>query len=365
MGRSGAETMAVTMTVIVGWLTSVVRPRCCHPVTVPLSAAVPQVFKTSIRGIDARYTGGMGRRHLANLDLNLLVSLDALLVERNVTRAAGRLGVTQPTVSAALARLRRHFDDDLLARVGNRYELTPLALRLIDQISTVLDGAERVFAAAPGFDPATSEREFRLALSDYAIEIIGRSLSRALAARAPGVRLLLQPPGDISSGLEALRAVDGLFLPRGYLTDVPHVDLYSDSWVVVVSADNAVVGTELDLADLAAAPWVMTHHRPPFTTTAVLQLHLLGIEPRVEVVVESCLAIPTMLAGTGRVALLQSRLAARLASRCDLRVLDCPFDAGQLVEALWWHPVHTSDPAHAWLRNLLVDLARDLPKPGR
>ncbi|MDQ1286492.1 MAG: LysR family transcriptional regulator [Actinomycetota bacterium] len=308
------------------------------------------------------YTSGMGHRRLANLDLNLLVSLDALLVERNVTRAAGRLGVTQPTVSAALARLRRHFGDELLARVGNRYELTPLALRLIDPISTVLDGAERVFAAAPGFDPSTSEHEFRLALSDYAIEIIGPSLSRALADRAPGIRLVLQPPSDVSSGQEALRAVDGLLLPRGYLTDAPHVDLYSDSWVLVVSADNAVVGTEIDLADLGTMPWVMTHYRPPVATTAALQLNLLGIEPRVEVVVENFLAIPAMVSGTRRVALLQSRLATRWASHRDLRVLACPFDAGRLVEALWWHPAHNTDPAHAWLRNLLVDLARDLPE---
>jgi DNA-binding transcriptional LysR family regulator len=297
-----------------------------------------------------------------NLDLNLLVSLDALLVERNVTRAAGRLGVTQPTVSAALARLRRHFDDGLLTRVGNRYELTPFAVRLVDQVGAVLDGAERVLAAVSGFDPATSDREFRLALSDYAIEIIGRTLSQALAAQAPGVRLRLQPPGDISQGLESLRALDGLFLPRGYLAEVPHVDLYTDTWVLVVSADNATVGAKLGLADLAALPWVMTHHRPPAAMTTALRLNSLGIEPHVEVVVENFLAIPAMVAGTGRIALLQSRLATQVVSRGDLRVLRCPFDAGPIVEALWWHPTYHRDPGHAWLRRLLVDTAQDLPE---
>ena len=90
---------------------------------------------------------------LANLDLNLLLSLRALLVERNVTRAAAALGLSQPAVSAALARLRRHFGDELLVRVGNRYELTPLALRLVDRAESAVAGIERVFSAGPRLRP--------------------------------------------------------------------------------------------------------------------------------------------------------------------------------------------------------------------
>ena len=87
--------------------------------------------------------------NLARLDLNLLVALDALLQQRSVTRAAEQMGLSQPAVSAQLGRLRRHFHDDLLARAGNQYRLTPLAIQLKERVRVVLSGAERVFAAEP------------------------------------------------------------------------------------------------------------------------------------------------------------------------------------------------------------------------
>src|SRR5689334_2449623 len=116
--------------------------------------------------------------NLNNLDLNLLLTLDALLAERSVTRAAERLGVTQPAVSAALARLRRHFGDLLLNRIGNRYELTPLAVQIRGDTTLALATVRRVFEATPDFDPAVAEREFTLVLSDYAVAVMGEELSR-------------------------------------------------------------------------------------------------------------------------------------------------------------------------------------------
>src|SRR5437763_10872301 len=105
--------------------------------------------------------------NLASLDLNLLVSLDALLQERSVTKAAARMGLSQPALSASLARLRRHFGDELLTRVGNEYRLTPLAVQLRELSRLALTGIERVFDAQPAFDPASSTREFHLLVSDY------------------------------------------------------------------------------------------------------------------------------------------------------------------------------------------------------
>ena len=91
--------------------------------------------------------------NLASLDLNLLVSLDALLQQRSVTRAAAQMGLSQPALSASLARLRRHFGDELLTRVGNEYRLTPLAVQLVDVAASALAGVERVFTAQPGSTP--------------------------------------------------------------------------------------------------------------------------------------------------------------------------------------------------------------------
>ncbi len=299
----------------------------------------------------------MGATSLRNLDLNLLVTLDALLEEQNVTRAAGRLGLSQPAVSSALRRLRRHFDDELLARDGNRYQLTPLAEQLREPAAAALAGVHRVFGASPTFDPATDTREFTVIVSDYAATIIGDRLATVAARRAPGVRLRLKAQShfDVDHAPESLRSVDGMVLPHGFLSEVPSDDLYSDDWVLVVSRDNETVGDSVTLADLANLPWVMTHHEPTAFTPAARQLNMIGVEPDVQVVVESFLPVPFLVAGTPRVALLQRQLATRLADAAGVRLLACPWDVVPLVEAFWWHPSHRPDPAHAWLRRTMLE----------
>ena len=303
---------------------------------------------------------------LVNLDLNLLLSLRALLGERNVTKAAAALGLSQPAVSAALARLRRHFGDELLTRVGNRYELTPLAVRLVDRTEAAVSGIERVFSAAPDFDPAATTREFTLLVSDYATSVIGPPLAAAFARHAPGARLRLSPhrPDDVVGAAERLRSVDGLLLPHGFVDDLPFLDLYEDTWVVLVATSNAHVGEAVTLDDLAALPWVTVYHRPTAFTPAAQQLRAHGIEPCAQVVVESFLPIPALVAGTDRVALLQARLAAGLRPDDGVRVLPCPFRTTPLVEAMWWHPMYDTDPAHRWLRGLLAEVGAGLP-PAR
>ena len=304
---------------------------------------------------------------LPNLDLNLLLSLRALLVERNVTRAAAALGLSQPAVSAALARLRRHFGDELLVRVGNRYELTPLATRLLDRSESAVAGIERVFSVAPDFDPAATTREFTLLVSDYATSVLGPPLAAAFARAAPEARLRLCPhsPSDVGGAAERLRGVDGLLVPHGFIDDLPFLDLYEDHWVVLVARSNERVGDSVTLEDLAVLPWVTVYHRPTAFTPAAQQLRAHGIEPRPQVVVESFLPIPDLVAGTDRVALLQGRLAARLRPDAGLRVLPCPFAVTPLVEAMWWHPMYDADPAHRWLRGLLAEVGTELaPPPG-
>src|SRR5919202_1733449 len=129
---------------------------------------------------------------LPNLDLNLLIALDALLEQRGVTRAAQQLGLSQPALSASLARLRRHFGDELLSRTGNEYRLTPLAAQLKPRVRLALEGVERVFTAQPEFDPAESTREFSVLLSDYACAVVGNELSELLGREAPRARLRLE-----------------------------------------------------------------------------------------------------------------------------------------------------------------------------
>ncbi|MEC3975475.1 LysR family transcriptional regulator [Amycolatopsis sp. H20-H5] len=304
------------------------------------------------------------RVNLANLDLNLLVPLDVLLEERSVTRAAARLGLSQPALSAALARLRRHFDDALLARVGNSYELTPLAVQLRRRTSVALNGVERVFASEAAFDPSSSERTFTVLTSDYPMAVVGPPVLDLLQRRSPGITLRLEQhtTAHIEAGADGLRGVDAMVLPHGFLFELPSADLFTDSWVCLADRANPVAGRGLTMADLAELPWVFTYHGPSAFTAAGRQLQLLGLAPQVQVVVESFLTLPFFLAGTERLALVQGLLAEPLTRDGRLVALPCPFDAVPVVEALWWHPLHTHDPEHVWLRSVFAEVCGNLSR---
>ncbi|MDN3253204.1 LysR family transcriptional regulator [Streptomyces sp. MA25(2023)] len=288
--------------------------------------------------------------NLSRLDLNLVVALRALLEERNVTRAGQRVGLSQPAMSAALSRLRRHFDDDLLARVGGHYELTALGQVLLDRANTAYDLLERLFASQADFDPAKESREFKLVASDYAVAVFGAELARMVHREAPGIRLrFAQTPNTVVDATDTLLSTtDGLLMPHGVISDFPATDLYQDRWVFLVAEDHPSVDDRLTQEDLARLPWV-TYQRT-YDATAVRQLGMLGIEPRVEVSVDSFQIMPLLVSGTRRIALIQARLARLLAPLAAVRVVEPPYEAVPLREALWWHPVHTHDAAHIWLR---------------
>jgi len=285
------------------------------------------------------------------LDLNLIVSLDALLQERSVTRAAQRLGLSQPTLSAALARLRRHFNDDLLTRVGNTYELTPLGERLVIQTGQALTSTERVFQTRPEFEPQRSDKEFTIVVSDCQLPIFGRVLADLLVEQAPNVRLKFQHSTNniVHTASEYLRTVDAIVLPQGVLTNMPTLHLYRDRWVCVVSTHT--VSQPLSRDQLTARPWVVAYEHPFSTMSPMPRLLAEGVSIRTAITTEDFLAVPYLVAGTDRIGLMPEQ-AARLYSSADVTVVDLPFELGYLVESLWWHPVHERDPAHIWLRNI-------------
>ncbi|WP_194421244.1 LysR family transcriptional regulator [Microbacterium abyssi] len=292
---------------------------------------------------------------LSRLDLNLLVSLDALLTERSVTRAADRLHLSQPALSASLARLRTHFNDQILARRGNTYELTPFALRLSEHTSTALEAARRVFESQATWTPSDSTREFSIYGSDYGFATVGAAVSKLAADRGLGIRFrfMLHNPSVVEDAATRLRSADALIIPHGFLTDLAYADLWRDDWVAIVSDDHPSVGEELTMEDLGSLPFVMTYQSRSAFTSASRQIQQLGIEPRVEAVVESFLSMPLFVSGTDRVGFVQRALAPVVTRLGGVRVVGLPFDATPIVNAVWWHPVHGRDPEHAWMIDLL------------
>jgi DNA-binding transcriptional LysR family regulator len=297
---------------------------------------------------------------MARLELNLLVALDALLTERSVTKAAEKLRLSQPALSASLARLRVHFGDPLLVRDGNTYRLTPLAARLGEQTAIALDAARKVFANEATFDAASSTREFTVYGSDYAFATAGAAVANGVREGAPGIRFrfIQHTPAIVEDPMHSLRTVDGMLLPHGFATDLPCLDVYEDEWVCLVSADNAAVGEALTMENLRDLPWVFTYQSRSAFTPAGRQLQMIGIEPRIDVVVEGFLALPFFLVGTDRIGLVQRKVAERLAAAGDVRVLEAPFDVVRLAGALWWHPMHSDDPSHAWMRQQFLRFGR-------
>ena len=265
------------------------------------------------------------------------------------------LGLSQPALSASLGRLRRYFDDELLRRVGNAYELTPLAVILAERTSKALNAAGQVFTVQASFEPRSSEREFSLHLSDYAMSVLSVHLARITRAEAPGVRMRMHQLNTtvVENASAVLRESDGIVLPHGFLDSMPHQDLFTDTFVCLVSADNDQVGAEVSPELLVRLPMVVAYKDSSGGNTAVHHLRMAGIEPSIDTVTDSFLTVPFLVAGTDRIALVPALLARRFEALGDVRAFPCPLPTGELVDALWWHPIHDEDPGHLWFRDLL------------
>jgi DNA-binding transcriptional LysR family regulator len=297
------------------------------------------------------------------IDLNLLLALGALLEDRNLTRAGERIGMSQPAMSAALARLRRHFGDDLLEREGRGYKRTVLGEQLLPAVRESLRQLEATMQRSPRFDPAESDREFSIAASDYAVTILADPLLRLVKQAAPRVRLNLRPlPAALPHAAHVLSTDDLLIGPVGYDFPGRRVELFRDRFVCVVdpAVSGLASGTALSLDDLARMPHAAPTFAPGSRTPVDRVLDTLGITPRVRVTVFGWLSVPFVLVGTEMVAIMPERMARLAIRSAPLAVLEPPFGLVELVEAAYWHPSRTDDPAVRWLLRAMKEAAGEL-----
>jgi DNA-binding transcriptional LysR family regulator len=297
------------------------------------------------------------------IDLNLLLALGALLEDRNLTRAGERIGMSQPAMSAALARLRRHYGDDLLEREGRGYRRTMFGEQLLPTVREALRQLEATTQRSPRFDPAESDREFSIAASDYAVSILADPLLRLVKQAAPRIRLHLHslPPGLTSSPLQALAMYDLLIGPVGFDFPGRHTELFRDRLVCVVDpVASGLTGPALSLADLVRLPHAEPSFAPGQPTPVDRLLDERGIRRQVRVTVFGWLSVPFVLVGTEMVAIMPQRLARLAIRSAPLAILEPPFGLVELVEAAYWHPSRTDDPAVRWLLKTLKEAARGL-----
>ncbi|WP_032405952.1 LysR family transcriptional regulator [Rhodococcoides fascians] len=290
---------------------------------------------------------------LLGLDLNLLLALNALLEEQHVTRAGNRIGLSQPAMSDALRRLRRHFDDDLLLRAGNVYELTPLALVLRQRTAEAVDKVEFAFASRSA--ASMLDRQFIMFASGNGLVNFVRPLLDDLRVQGIDLRLRVIQFDVADTTGEAIGKSDGILAPRDFAGSFPSIDLYRDRWTVVTAHGR---DTSLSLDTLADRPWIIPFDSPQLHSPPLRRLRSFGISPKPELFVDDFLSIPLLVADSDRVSVLPRRLAVRFPSLIDVH--DGAFDAPDIIESFVWHPIHTANPSHVWFRRQLGESARRL-----
>jgi DNA-binding transcriptional LysR family regulator len=296
--------------------------------------------------------------NLSQFDLNLLVSLDALLIERNVTRAGQRVGLSQPAMSGTLARLRDLFKDELLVRVGRQLELTPLAQELAPVLHERLREIEDLLSARRTFVPASEHRTFVIAASDYVTFMLLQPLVARLAEQAPGISIRFTRLAPNSPDHLGEDAVDFVIMPSEMEARYPFTPLFADRWVCVAWEGNGRIGENLDMQQYLSLPhlvWSMPGEGS--ASLADTTLERLGLRRHIIAWTESFVLSPFMVRGTDMVSVVQERVARKLQAAAGIRILDLPYEAAEIHESLHWNPRRSADPPHVWLREQVLAAA--------
>jgi LysR family nod box-dependent transcriptional activator len=303
---------------------------------------------------------------LTDVDLNLLVVLDAILSERSVTGAGKRIGLSQPATSAALRRLRGVFDDPLLERAGARWRLTTFAKGLVEPVSEIVASIDATLNRRYVFDPATSTRRFRIAAADDVSCVLLQPLVEHLEKVAPSVELLItKPDGETASSLMK-RQLDLSIVPDGYRSrGFLSQKLYSDRWVVAVWNGNTKVGQSLTREEFVELGHVSVAVKPYAFTLVDRAVGALSQKLNVQVLSESFTGLAMLLRGTERIALMPQRLARTLKEAADIRVVPPPMPLHDLVFAMAWPALQTRDDGHVWLRKTIAEVASHLESADR
>jgi len=296
---------------------------------------------------------------LNRLDLNLLVTLDALLSERSITRAAERIHLSQPATSGALARLREFFEDELLVRVGAHMVPTPLGESLEVPVHNILMQIQATVDRRPEFDAEDSDRCFRFLMSDHTATTLMVPVVRALAELAPKIRLEIFSPTNNPWQMLEQGEVDFLIMPEKVLArDHPYCNLSYESFVCIGWRDNPLLHDPLTLKDFLKLGHVSVRfgtQRTPSQDQIIFRKKY-RIQPRVEIVTSTFSSIPQYIFGTQRIATVYRRLAENWVNYLPLKIVAVPLEMPKIPWGLQWHKYRELDPGIQWLRKLIIEI---------
>lgn len=297
------------------------------------------------------------------LDLNLLVALNVLLTEKNISRAAERIHLSQSAMSNALARLRSYFGDELLVPSGRQLILTPRAESLVEPVREVLMRIDSTIAAQPQFDPSTASRTFTMLVSDFTTTVFVPALLERLFHEAPGVRLDLRMQNDRPAEMLEQGAADLLIIPSQFVSkDHPSLPLFEEDYLCVTWNGNTRIQERLTFDDYLSCGHVIAHYSVATRTPAFdgWFLERFGVTRRVEVSAPTLAALPSLVVGTDRIATVHRRLAERARHQLPIKIWEPPLEIPKLVQMLQWHKYRNNDLALSWLRNCAIDVGRHI-----
>ncbi|MFM2371202.1 MAG: hypothetical protein RIS85_924 [Pseudomonadota bacterium] len=295
------------------------------------------------------------------LDLNLLFALDILLDTRSVTETARRMNLSQPSVSAALARLRDYFGDDLLVQIGRKMMPTAKGQELAPAIKEMLNIVRFRITHSDEYDPMHSRRRFRIVASDYAYDLLISKVLAAAAGVSPHATFDLSPPGP-----ERIRQfhdgdIDIMITVSDYaLEDHPSQLLFSDEDSVICWKSGALADGVSAQQFLAADHAVAVFGKERMPTVTELHFDTLGVERQVAVRVPSFAALPGAVVGTDRVATMHRRHAEFFSAIHPIAIHPLPIKVPGVQEVLQWHKLRQNDSGLRWLMGLCMAEAQAL-----
>jgi DNA-binding transcriptional LysR family regulator len=309
---------------------------------------------------------------LAGVDLNLLVVFDALMAERHVTRAGERIGLSQPAVSASLKRLRHLLKDDLFIRRSDEMQPTRKALELAVPLRQALIQIQAALAPQV-FDPAIAKRTFKLATNDFAASILLPQLGARLSVEAPGTDLRVIYADD-PLGMKLLDedAVDLAIAP--FENPEPQFErqhlLEPAGFLCVMRKGHPLEGEPLTLEAFAATPQLLISRTGDTSGFVDEILAEVGLKRRVAFTVPSFLLAPIVLSQTDYIAVLPRRMVEMFQKMVELVAYEPPFPQRKFPLGMLWHKRLNKDPGLQWLRQILIEVAREVefpkaPKSGR
>ncbi|MBI5618763.1 MAG: LysR family transcriptional regulator [Gammaproteobacteria bacterium] len=300
---------------------------------------------------------------LRNLDLNLLIVFDVLWAERSVSRTAKRIHRTQSAVSLAIARLRTAFDDRLFEWNGRHMQPTAKAEQLAPQIRAIVNQVNDALSME-SHDPRRTHREFTIASADYIDWLLGGPLMRRLEQEAPNFAVYFVDAKPFMIEGRKSAETELFIVPRGAgnTATMSHHVLFRDRYICVAARDNDAARRGMSVEDFVRLPQA-TYTADPKMLYSHETRHLaeLGIRYRYSLLTPHYLALPLIVAETGGVAIVQERLARFMAKLVDVKLFEPPVHYPEIEINLYWNARFDEDPAHRWLREQIIDLAKGIP----